>query len=108
MDNPLFPLSALSPQLFEGEDRDPDTNEVIKTRVESVVLRDTDKVAGVEVTVAQAPPQATAVSQPTLGVSPYWESSRSPSELLWRGRGSVGVAKHLTLGSQFSGGEDLW
>jgi len=53
VDNPLFPLSTLGPQLFEGEERDPDTNEVIKTRVESAVLPDTDKVAGVEVTVVQ-------------------------------------------------------
>jgi len=53
VDNPLFPLSTLGPQLFEGEERDPDTNEVIRTRVESAVLPDTDKVAGVEVTVVQ-------------------------------------------------------
>jgi len=53
VDNPLFPLSTLGPQLFEGEERDPDTNGVIRTRVESAVLPDTDKVAGVEVTVVQ-------------------------------------------------------
>jgi len=53
VDNPLFPLSTLSPKLFEGEERDPNTNETIKTRLESTVLPDTDKVAGVEVTVLQ-------------------------------------------------------
>jgi hypothetical protein len=51
VDNPLFPLATLGPQLFEGEELDPDTNEVIKTRVESTVLPTTDTVAGVEVTV---------------------------------------------------------
>jgi len=53
VDNPLFPLSTLGPQLFEGEERDRDTNAVINTRVESMVLPQTDKVAGVEVTVVQ-------------------------------------------------------
>jgi len=51
IDNPLFPLSTLGPQLFEGEERDPDTNALIKTRVESTVLPITDTVAGVETTV---------------------------------------------------------
>jgi hypothetical protein len=51
VDNPLFPLSTLGPQLFEGEERDPDTNALIKTRVESTVLPTTDTVAGVEVAV---------------------------------------------------------
>jgi hypothetical protein len=53
VDNPLFPLSSLGPKVFEGEEHDPDTNALIKTRVESTVLPDTDKVAGVEVTVLQ-------------------------------------------------------
>ena len=48
VDNPLFPLSSLGPTVFEGEERDPDTNAVIKTRVESTVLPTTDTVAGVE------------------------------------------------------------
>jgi len=51
VDNPLFPLSSLGPTVFEGEERDPDTDETITTRVESKVLPTTDTVAGVEVTV---------------------------------------------------------
>ena len=51
VDNPLFPLSSLGPTVFEGEENDPDTGALIKTRVESTVLPTTDTVAGVEVTV---------------------------------------------------------
>jgi len=51
VDNPLLPLSTLAPTVFEGEERDPDTDETITTRVESTVLPTTDTVAGVEVTV---------------------------------------------------------
>jgi hypothetical protein len=51
IDNPRFPLSSLGPRVYEGEERDPDTNALIKTRVESTVLPPTDTVDGVEVTV---------------------------------------------------------
>lgn len=53
VDHPLLPLSSLNPKVFEGEERDPDTGEVVKTRLESTVLPQTDVVAGVEVTVVQ-------------------------------------------------------
>jgi len=53
IDNPLFPLSSLGPKVFEGEEPDPDTGEVIKTRLESTVLPNRDVIAGVEVTVLQ-------------------------------------------------------
>src|SRR3989337_2853418 len=53
VDNPLFPLASLGPKVFEGEERDPETSEVIETRLESTVLPDTDVVAGVEVTVVE-------------------------------------------------------
>ena len=53
VDNPLFPLATLGPKVFEGEERDPETGEVIETRLESTVLPDTDVVAGVEVTVVE-------------------------------------------------------
>jgi len=53
VDHPLLPLSSLKPKVFEGEERDPDTGEVTKTRVESTVLPGTDVVAGIEVTVVQ-------------------------------------------------------
>lgn len=53
VDNPFFPLDSLGPKVFEGEERDPDTGEVIETRVESTVLPDTAVVAGVEVTVVE-------------------------------------------------------
>src|SRR2546425_5319892 len=53
IDNPLFPLSTLGPKTFEGQDTDPDTGEVLATRLESAVLGKTRKVAGVEVLVLQ-------------------------------------------------------
>jgi hypothetical protein len=51
--NPFFPLSTLGPKVFEGEEVDPDTGEVIATRVESQALPDTITVAGVEVLVLE-------------------------------------------------------
>lgn len=54
VDNPFFPLSSLGPQVYEGEEADPDTGETIQIRIESTVLPDTDVVAGVEVTVVEA------------------------------------------------------
>ncbi len=53
VDNEFFPLSSLGPQVFEGQETDPDTGEVIELRVESTVLAETDTVAGVEVTVVE-------------------------------------------------------
>ena len=53
IDNPMFPLSSLGPKVFEGEEPDPDTGELIQTRLESTVLADTDTVAGVEVLVLE-------------------------------------------------------
>ena len=51
--NPFFPLSTLGPKVLEGEEVDPDTAEVITTRLESRVLPDTSSVAGVEVLVLE-------------------------------------------------------
>ena len=51
--NPLFPLSSLGTKVFEGQDTDPDTGELIDTRLESVVLGKTRKVAGVQVLVLE-------------------------------------------------------
>src|SRR5438093_8840514 len=51
--NPLFPLSSLGPKTFEGQDTDPDTGEIIATRLESTVLSKTRKVAGVETLVLE-------------------------------------------------------
>ena len=53
VDNRLYPLSSLTPKVFEGEERDPDTGNTIKTRVESRVLPKSESVAGVEVTVVE-------------------------------------------------------
>lgn len=53
VDNPLFPLRAGDATVFEGEEQDPDTGEVIAIRVESTVLSQTETVAGVEVTVVE-------------------------------------------------------
>ncbi len=51
--NPLFPLSSLGPKTFQGQETDPDTDELLATRLESVVLGKSRKVAGVEVLVLQ-------------------------------------------------------
>jgi hypothetical protein len=51
--NPLFPLSSLGTKVFEGQDTDPDTGELIDTQLESVVLGKSRKVAGVQVLVLE-------------------------------------------------------
>ena len=51
--NPLFPLSSLGTKVFEGQDTDPDTGQLIETRLESGVLGKSRKVAGVEVLVLE-------------------------------------------------------
>jgi hypothetical protein len=51
--NPFFPLSSLGPKVFEGEEIDPDTSEVITTRLESRVLPTTTTIAGVEVLILE-------------------------------------------------------
>jgi hypothetical protein len=53
IDNPLFPLSSLRPKVFEGEEKDPDTGNTVKTRLESTVLPGTDVLAGVNVVVLE-------------------------------------------------------
>jgi hypothetical protein len=53
IDNPLFPLSTLGPKVFEGEEVDPDTGEIITQRLESRVLPDTINVGGVDVLVLE-------------------------------------------------------
>jgi hypothetical protein len=53
IDNKFFPLSSLGPRVFEGEERDPDTGEVIATRVESTVLPETAEVGNVRVLVVE-------------------------------------------------------
>jgi len=53
IDNPLFPLSNLETKIFEGKETDPDTGEIIKTRLESTVLNRSRNVAGVKVLVLE-------------------------------------------------------
>jgi hypothetical protein len=53
IDNPWYPLSSLKSRIYEGQEPDPDTGEMVKTRLESTVLPQTDVVAGVEVTVLE-------------------------------------------------------
>ena len=53
VDNEFFPLSSLGKEVFRGEERDPETGEVVEIRVESTVLSGTDRIGGVEVTVVQ-------------------------------------------------------
>jgi len=53
IDNPLFPLSNLDTKIFEGEEIDPDTGDIITTRLESTVLDKTRRVAGIRVLVLE-------------------------------------------------------
>jgi len=53
VDNPLFPLSTLGPKVFEGEETDPDTGELVLTRFTSTVLPRSHVVAGVKVLVLE-------------------------------------------------------
>lgn len=52
--HPFWPLASVSRTVFEGEERDADTGEVIKTRLEQTVLPEGEVVAGVDVTVVEA------------------------------------------------------
>lgn len=53
VDNAFFPLTSPGPAVFEGEEVDPDTGEVVEIRVESTALAATNVVAGVEATVVE-------------------------------------------------------
>jgi hypothetical protein len=51
--HPLFPLSLVGAKVFEGEEVDQETGEVIETRLESRLLDRTETVAGVTVVVLE-------------------------------------------------------
>jgi len=51
IDNSFFPLTGVGQKVFEGEEVDPETGEIVPIRLESTVLPETDTVAGVEVLV---------------------------------------------------------
>lgn len=51
VDHPYVAFSSVKRALYEGEEVDPDTDETIALRVESVVRDTTTTVAGVEVTI---------------------------------------------------------
>jgi len=53
VDNPLFPLTAGTTFVYEGEEVDSETGETIEIRIESTVLAETEIVGGVEVTVVE-------------------------------------------------------
>lgn len=53
VDNPLVPLSSIRLTVFEGSERDPETGEVLRIRVEARVLERTEIVAGVRVAVVE-------------------------------------------------------
>jgi len=53
VDHPLVPLSTVGLTVFEGRERDPDTGETIRLRVESRVLDRTDHVGGIPVAVVE-------------------------------------------------------
>lgn len=52
--HPFFPLTPGSSRVYEGEELDPETGEKLKIRVESMVLLQTETIAGIEATVLQA------------------------------------------------------
>lgn len=53
VDNQFWPLASVGTTVLEGEERHPETGEVISTRAEANVLSQTEMVAGVEVTVVE-------------------------------------------------------
>jgi hypothetical protein len=53
IDNPLYPLSSFDTKIFEGQETDPETGEVVDTALVSTVLPRTSRVAGVEVLVLE-------------------------------------------------------
>jgi hypothetical protein len=50
IDHPLAPLATMPNKVFAGQERDPDTGEIVALRVEERVLPGTAQVAGVSVT----------------------------------------------------------
>jgi hypothetical protein len=53
VDHPLVPLSSVPLTVFEGSERDPETGETVELRIESRVLDEADRVAGVSVAVVE-------------------------------------------------------
>jgi len=53
IDNPLFPLSNLETKVFEGQETDPDTGEVVTASLVSTVLPRSAHVAGIDVLVLE-------------------------------------------------------
>ena len=53
IDNPLFPLSNLETKVFEGEETDPDTGEVVTASLVSTVLPRSAHIAGIDVLVLE-------------------------------------------------------
>lgn len=51
VDNPLFPLASVGLTVFEGTERDPETDETLEIRVESRVRKQPERVSGIPVTV---------------------------------------------------------
>ena len=53
IDNPLFPLSSLGAKVFDGEEKDARTGEVVKIRLKSRVLAETTTLANISVLVLE-------------------------------------------------------
>ena len=53
IDNPLFPLSNLETKIFEGQETDPDTGEIVSASLISTVLPRSARVAGIDVLVLE-------------------------------------------------------
>lgn len=54
IDNPLAPISSLSSKVFEGSEKNPETDQIILTRSEQTRLEETDEIAGYPVTAVEA------------------------------------------------------
>lgn len=51
--NPLFPISLTGPRVFAGAETDPDTGDIIETRLESRILDRTEMLLGVTLVVLE-------------------------------------------------------
>jgi hypothetical protein len=51
--NPLFPLASIRQEVLEGEELDPESDELLAVRIEMVVLPETKTITGIEATVVE-------------------------------------------------------
>lgn len=54
VDNPLVPLTSVNSKVFEGSEKDPETEQIILTRSEQRTLGESDTIAGYPVTAVES------------------------------------------------------